>query len=215
MIDVLLADSDSIMRQGLREILKAFPGIRVIAEAPDGVKTLSLTGVHRPDVVLLDIRLPDIDGVDVVRRLTALPRPPHVIVFTTLDKDAHIRAALRSGAQGFLLKGAEPADVRRAVRAVAAGHAALSPAVTRQVVDGLRGRAAFVPRDARALLEGLTERERRVLHGAAQGLSNAEVAQELHLSLSTVKTHMVRVLDKLGLDNRVQAALFVQEAGFL
>jgi DNA-binding NarL/FixJ family response regulator len=173
-----------------------------------------MVDAHHPDVVLLDIRMPRVDGLIATRRLRARPDAPEVIVLTTFDADDYVLHALRAGAAGFLLKDTSPHDILRAVRTVAAGEAMLSPSVTRRLIahvaaDGTSGARRDM---ARAQLAGLTEREREVAHAVGRGLSNAEIGTELTLGLATVKAHVSRVLTRLGLSNRVQLALLVHDA---
>jgi DNA-binding NarL/FixJ family response regulator len=208
---VVIADDQPMMRAGFRAVLEAAGDIVVVAEAANGAEAVAAAGEHAPDVVLMDIRMPVMDGIEATRRL-----PRHrVLILTTFGLDEYIIDALRAGASGFLLKDAPTAEVVAAVRAVAGGDAVLSATVTRQLLDqvGRRLPAAVsrVPED----LAGLTEREREVLRLLAAGLSNAEVAGALVVSEATVKTHVSHLLSKLGLRDRVQAVIYAYETGLI
>jgi DNA-binding NarL/FixJ family response regulator len=186
----------------------------VVAEASDGAEVASAVDAYQPDVVLMDIRMPGVDGLAATERLRAREGVPHVIVLTTFDADDHVLRALRAGAAGFLLKDTPPPEIMRAIRLVAAGEAMLSPAVTRRLIehvadDGLGARRAR----ARELLDRLTDREREVAIAIGQGKSNAEIAAALYMSVATVKAHVSRLLTKLELGNRVQIALLAHDAG--
>ncbi|WP_405030485.1 response regulator [Nocardioides bizhenqiangii] len=190
------------------------PDVRVVGEAGDGVAGIAMVRDLRPDVVLMDIRMPRLDGVAATRELHSDPTPPRVIVLTTFDADDHVVAALGAGAEGFLLKDTPPAEIVSALRAVASGDPMLSPSVTRTLID--RVRAGSVDDRASAALErleGLTARERDVALCVGRGLSNAEIAAELYLSVPTVKAHVSRLFDKLAVTNRVQIAICVHDAG--
>jgi DNA-binding NarL/FixJ family response regulator len=210
-IGVLLVDDEELVRTGLRAILEAEPDIRVLGEAEDGSQVPGLVGRLRPDVVLMDVRMPDVDGIATTRHLTtALADPPRVLVLTTFGNDGHVYDALRAGATGFLLKRARPAEIVRAVRTVACGESLLFPAAVRDLV-ATRGRAGGdALRGA-----GLTEREGEVLRWMARGLSNAEIARELVVGVETVKTHVGNVLSKLGARDRTQAVVAAYESGFI
>ena len=215
-IRLAIVDDDPLVRAGLRILLGGSADIEVVAEAADGAQAAELADAHWPDVVLMDIRMPKVDGLDATRRLRARPAPPQVIVLTTFHADEHVLDALRAGASGFLLKDTPPRDIIEAVRAVAGGSATLSPAVIRQLIDHVADPAAGPRRDrARARLTSLTEREREVALALGRGWSNAEIGTELTMSLPTVKGHVSRVLTKLGLNNRVQVALLVHDAELL
>ncbi|MEV0972148.1 response regulator transcription factor [Microtetraspora glauca] len=215
-VDVLIADDDPLVRSGLTMMLGGAPDIRVVAEAGDGAEVLSLVDRHTPDVVLMDIRMPLMDGLAATEALRARRAAPEVIVLTTFDADEHVLRALRAGAAGFLLKDTPPAEIVAAVRQVARGHPVLSPAVTRRLIarvaesdhDRRRARA----RDRLALLN---HREREVAVAVGQGRSNADIGAVLYLSVPTVKTHVSGILTKLDLNNRVQIALLVNDAGLL
>ncbi|GAA0420224.1 response regulator transcription factor [Streptomyces luteireticuli] len=215
-VRVLLVDDDPLVRAGLRLMLGGAPGLDIVAEASDGGEVAALVDAHAPDVVLMDIRMPAVDGLAATELLRARPRPPEVIVLTTFHTDELVLRALRAGAAGFVLKHTPPAQIVEAVRKVAAGEPVLSPAVTRQLIDrvsdgggdGRRERAAR----ARERLALLGEREHEVARAVGRGESNAEIAAGLYMSVPTVKTHVSRVLAKLGLNNRVQIALLVNDA---
>ncbi|GAA3025794.1 response regulator transcription factor [Streptosporangium longisporum] len=213
MIRVLLVDDDALVRAGLRLMLGGAPDVEVVAEAADGAEVPALVSAHRPDLVLMDIRMPGVDGLTATRALRARPGAPEVLVLTTFHTDAHVLRALRAGAAGFLLKDTSPQDIVTAIRTVAGGDPVLSPAVTRRLIEqvtdgsGQDDRAA-----ARARLALLGERELAVALAVGRGLSNAEIARELHLALPTVKTHVSRILTRLDLNNRVQIALLVHDA---
>ncbi|MGH3312392.1 MAG: response regulator [Streptomyces sp.] len=215
MIRVLLVDDDPLVRAGLRLMLGGAPDLDVVGEAADGGEVAGLAARHSPDVVLMDIRMPTVDGLTATAALRALPRPPEVIVLTTFNSDDHVLRALREGAAGFVLKDTPPRDIVEAVRKVAAGEPVLSPAVTHQLIAQVSSGAGKGPRSVRARerLARLGDREREVAGAVGEGKSNTEIAAELYMSLPTVKTHVSRVLTKLGLNNRVQIALLVHDAG--
>ncbi len=213
-IRVLVVDDDALVRAGLSMMLAGSDDVRVVAEAADGAEVEAAVDAYRPDVVLMDIRMPGVDGLAATERLRARAQAPHVIVLTTFDADEHVLRALRAGAGGFLLKDTPPQDILRAIRLVAAGEAMLSPAVTRRLIEHVAdgGDGARRAR-ARELLERLTEREREVAVAIGGGRSNAEIAAELYMSVATVKAHVSRLLQKLEVDNRVQIALLAHDAG--
>jgi DNA-binding NarL/FixJ family response regulator len=212
---VLVVDDDPLVRAGLAMLLGGVEDVRVVAEAGDGDEVPGAVDRHAPDVVLMDIRMARVDGLTAVEGLRARPGGgPQVIVLTTFDADEHVVRALRAGASGFLLKDTPPAEIVQAIRLVAAGEAMLSPAVTRRLIAHVAGDGGPDRRDrARARLDELTDREREVAIAIGQGKANAEIAAELFMSVATVKAHVSRVLDKLGLDNRVQVALLAHDAG--
>lgn len=214
-IRVVLVDDDPMVRTGLNLILGGNSGIDVVAEAADGEEALAVVAQHRPEVVLMDIRMPRRDGISATEALLARPNPPKILVLTTFDADDLVLQALRVGASGFLLKDTPPARLVEAVRAVAAGMPMLSPSVTAQLIAAV---ARPVPVDdarARAVakLAALTEREAEVAAAIGRGLSNNEIAAELYMSVATVKAHVGRIFTKLGVDNRVQIAILVHDAG--
>jgi DNA-binding NarL/FixJ family response regulator len=208
---LLIADDQALMRAGFRMILEAQPDLRVVAEAADGVEAVELATRHRPDVVLMDIRMPRMDGVEATRRLAG----HRVLILTTFNLDEYVVEALRAGASGFLLKDAPPEELVRAVRVVAAGDALLSPAVTRTLLDRVVQRLPAAPATLPAVLGDLTERELDVLRLVARGLSNSEIAAHLVVGETTVKTHVSHLLDKLGLRDRVQAVVLAYELGLV
>jgi DNA-binding NarL/FixJ family response regulator len=215
-IRVLIVDDDALVRAGLSMMIAGTDDIRVVAEAADGSEVASAVAAYAPDVVLMDIRMPGVDGLAATEQLCSSSGAggPQVIVLTTFDADEHVLRALRAGAGGFLLKDTPPPEIMRAIRLVVAGEAMLSPAVTRRLIqhvadDGHAGRRER----AREMLDRLTEREREVAVAIGQGNSNAEIAAELFMSVATVKAHVSRLLQKLDLDNRVQVALLAHDAG--
>ncbi|WP_245160262.1 response regulator transcription factor [Blastococcus sp. CT_GayMR20] len=214
MIRVLLADDQAMVRAGFRLILSAEPDITVVGEAADGTQAVAAARRLRPDVTLMDVRMPRMDGIDATRRLAAEDPPlTRVVVLTTFDVDAHVYDALRAGASGFLLKNAPPEELVEAIRLVAAGGALLDPAVTRRVIEEFARSPA--PGPVPVAVTTLTEREREVLQLVAQGLSNAEIAATLFVSEATVKTHVARLLGKLDLRDRVQAVVYAYERGLV
>ena len=213
MIRVLVADDEALVRSGLRMILEAAGDIAVAGEAADGAAAVAACTRLRPDVVLMDVRMPVLDGLSAAARIAHLPRPPSVVMLTTFDLDEHVHRALRAGAVGFLLKDTPPADLAAAVRTVADGNAMLAPTVTRRLITAFAETGPPPAERARERLAALTERERDVVRALAQGLSNADIGRALTLREATVKAHVSRALDKLGLDNRVQAAILAYEAG--
>ncbi|WNV76106.1 response regulator transcription factor [Geodermatophilus sp. DSM 44513] len=213
-IRVVLVDDQAMVRTGLRMVLAAEPDIEVVGEAADGAAGVRVVTEQRPDVVLLDVRMPGVDGLEAARRIAAADLPTRVVVLTTFDEDEYLAAALRAGVSGFLLKVAPPEDLVAAVRTVAAGHGLLDPAVTLRVIETVAAAPAPDPERVGALAR-LTERETDVLALVAAGLSNAEIAARLFLGEATVKTHVSRVLLKLGLRDRVQAVAFAYESGLV
>ncbi|MEV0592629.1 response regulator transcription factor [Nonomuraea cavernae] len=212
-IKVLIVDDDALVRAGLSMILGGADDIAIVGEADDGARVPPLVAEHRPDVVLMDIRMPGVDGLTATERLRATKAPPEVLVLTTFHADAQVLRALRAGAAGFLLKDIPPAELVGAIRKVAAGEPILSPVVTRQLIAHVsEGGAGSRADRARALLGRLSEREREVALAVGRGRSNAEIAGELFMSVATVKAHVSRVLTKLTLNNRVQIALLVYDA---
>lgn len=211
---VLVVDDDPLVRSALALMLGGQPDIAVVGEAPDGRAGVRLARELSPDVVLMDIRMPVLDGLAATRLLHGDPAPPRVIVLTTFDADDHVVGALAAGADGFLLKDTPPGEIVAAIRKVAEGDPMLSPSVTRTLIERVRtdtgnGRAV----EAQHRLDRLTERELEVATAVGRGLSNAEIARELHLSVPTVKGHVSRLFEKLGTTNRVQVALTIRDAG--
>ncbi|QNP66192.1 response regulator [Streptomyces genisteinicus] len=215
-IRLLVVDDDPLVRAGLALMLGGADDIEIVAEAADGAQAIDLAARHTPDVVLMDIRMPVMDGLAATEALRARPGGPDVVVLTTFHADEQVLRAMRAGAAGFVLKDTPPAEIVAAVRRVASGDPVLSPAVTRQLMTHAAGTAADVRgADAVRRLDTLAEREREVAVAVGQGRSNAEIASELYMSLPTVKTHVSRILAKLGLNNRVQIALLAHDAGLL
>ena len=210
MIRVVVADDQALVRSGFSMILGAEPGISVVAEAADGTQALAAARLHRPDVVLMDIRMPGMDGIEATRHITSSPLTAgvHVLVLTTFAADDYVVAALRAGASGFVLKDTEPGELVRAVTVVADGHALLAPEVTRRMLD----RVARGERDA-LTLPPLTQRDHQVLVALALGLSNLEIADQLVVSYSTVKTHVSHLLTKLEARDRAQLVMLAHRAG--
>jgi DNA-binding NarL/FixJ family response regulator len=213
-IRVLLVDDDPLVRSGLQMMLAGTDRVDVVAEAGDGRDVLAAVDLHRPDVVLMDLRMPHVDGITATRLLRAQPSPPAVVVLTTFDADEQVLRALRAGAAGFLLKDTPPADIVRAIELVHAGDGMLSPAITRRLIALLTAGDGEASRGERArdLLATLTPREREVALAVGEGRANAEIAAALHMSVPTVKAHVSRLLVKLEAANRVQIALLVQDA---
>lgn len=214
-ITVLLADDHELMRGGLRGMLEAHPDLRVVGEAGDGAEAVELALQLRPDVVIMDIRMPRLDGIEATRRLLAHNGAPRVLVLTTFDLDEYVWEAMRAGAGGFLLKDAPPGQLAEAVRTVAAGDALLAPAVTRRMVERFVSTPAPGTGEQSGRFAELTARELEVLTLIARGHSNREIAAELFLSEATVKTHVTRVLAKLELRDRVQAVVLAYEFGLV
>jgi DNA-binding NarL/FixJ family response regulator len=208
-VKVLIVDDDDLMRAGLRGVLAGDEAIEIVAEAADGRDAVHRARLQKPDVVLMDVRMPDLDGIAATEQLLAALPETRVVILTTFEQDDYIFGALRAGASGFLLKRTRPEDLIPAIHTIARGDSLLSPSVTSRVIE----RMAAQPARDDARLAGLTPREREVLELLAQGLSNAEIATELVIEESTVKTHVKRVLDKLDLRDRVQAVIFAYESG--
>jgi DNA-binding NarL/FixJ family response regulator len=211
-IRVLLVDDDALVRAGLSMMLNGAANLVIVGEAGDGDQVLAAVATHRPDVVLMDLRMPKVDGITATRRLRSTPQPPEVIVLTTFDADENVLGALRAGASGFLLKDAPPAEIANAIRRVAAGDPILSPAVTRRLM--LRAVVQEIAKEqALRQLQGLSPREREVVRAIADGQTNAEIAASLFMSVPTVKAHVTHILTKAGLANRTQIALLAHDAG--
>ena len=217
-ISILLADDQPMLRLGFRLVLDAQDDIQVVGEAGDGAAALRLVQANHPDVVLMDVRMPGMDGIEATRRIVASASTTRVLILTTFDLDEYAYAGLRAGASGFLLKDVPPNDLLSAIRAVASGNAVVAPAVTRRLLDAFlpylpgpgRGPGALPPE-----VKELTAREREILTEVAAGLSNAEIAERLVLAEATVKTHVGRMLSKLGLRDRVQAVVYAYEHGLV
>jgi DNA-binding NarL/FixJ family response regulator len=211
-VRVLLVDDDDLMRAGLRAVLSSDDAIEVVAEAADGRSAVSAARAHRPDVVLMDVRMPDLDGIAATREVVALSPEIKVAILTTFEQDDYIFGALNAGASGFLLKRTKPEELIAAIHTLAAGDALLSPSVTRRVIERTAERPVADPA-AKRRLDALTPREREVLELIAGGLSNGEIAAAFVIEESTVKTHVKRILMKLRLRDRVQAVIFAYESG--
>jgi len=212
-VRVLLVDDDALVRAGLRMILSSADDMEVVGEADDGARAVDAVREHRAEVVLMDIRMPDTDGIAATAALRLLDTPPHVIVLTTFQADEQVMSALRAGADGFLLKDTPPAEILSAIRLVASGEAMLSPSVTRTLLSHLGGTEVSERRRlASRRLATLTEREREVAVAVGSGASNAEVASSLFMSEATVKAHVSRLLSKLDVANRVHIAIVVHDA---
>jgi DNA-binding NarL/FixJ family response regulator len=214
-VRILLVDDQALVRTGLRTILDGVEDFTVVGEATDGLDAIDQTARLRPDVVLMDVRMPHLDGVEATARIRAMSAAVRVILLTTFDLDEYVYAGLRAGASGFLLKDVLAADLATAIRTVLAGDAVLAPSATRRLVDRFLDAAPPDPASQTATLAPLTTREREVLTLMGRGLSNAELAQRLHLSEATVKTHVGRVLGKLGLRDRIQAVVLAYETGLI
>jgi DNA-binding NarL/FixJ family response regulator len=210
-VRVLVADDQEIVRTGLRMILDAQPGIEVIGEAADGLRAVELARRLRPDVCLFDIRMPRCDGIEATARLAGpdVPDPIAVVVITTFDLDEYVYAALRAGARGFLLKDAGPDLLAQAIRAAANGDALIAPSITARLLSAFAGNGPALPRAQP--IEALTEREEQILLTVARGRTNSEIADELHISLSTVKSHIASLMTKLGVRNRVEIVMWAYE----
>ena len=215
-VRVLIVDDDALVRAGLTMILSGAEGVAVVGEAADGSEVPAAVTTHRPDVVLMDIRMPRVDGLAATETLRRRPGAPEVIVLTTFDADEFVLRALRAGASGFLLKDTPPVEILHAVRRVAHGEAMLSPAVTRRLIAHVAAPDVSGGRQHALTAVGqLSDREREVALLLGRGRSNAEIAAELFMSVATVKAHVSRLLVKLGLNNRVQIALLVHDAGLV
>ena len=213
-IRVLIVDDQALVRAGFRMILEAQPDIEVIGEAENGLAAIEAARGLRPDVVLMDIRMPGLDGIESTRRLTAMGLDAHVVILTTYDLDEYVFDALAAGATGFLLKHVPPEELVHGVRIAAGGESLLAPSVTRRLIEEFARQRSPVQASSKAM-DSLTDREREVLKLLARGLSNLEIAGELHVGEATVKTHVAHVLDKLELRDRVQAVILAYEAGLV
>ncbi|MEV6632721.1 response regulator transcription factor [Actinoplanes sp. NPDC051470] len=217
MITVLIVDDQPLQRFGFRMLLDSNPGTEVVGEARNGVEAVRQTTELRPDVVLMDVRMPGLDGIEATRRIVANGGRSHILMLTTFDLDEYVHAALRAGASGFLLKDAYPDELFAGIRAVAAGDAIIAPTLTRRLLDAfahhLGGPAATERPAADPRLGTLTEREREILVAIGRGWTNGEIAERLVLSESTVKTHVGRVLAKIGARDRIQAVIFAYDLG--
>ncbi|QFG22517.1 response regulator transcription factor [Actinomadura sp. WMMB 499] len=214
-IRVVLVDDQELVRAGFAMVLDAQPDIEVVGEAGDGLRALELLRATRADVVLMDVRMPRMDGIEATRRIVAGGEKPKVVILTTFDLDEYAFAAIKAGAGGFLLKDAGPAHLIEAIKAVHSGDAVVAPSTTKRLLDRFAVHLPDSERAAGGALESLTEREGEVLRLVARGMSNAEIAGRLYVSEATVKTHMGRILTKLGLRDRVQAVVFAYETGLV
>ena len=214
MIRVLIVDDQALVRDGFRMILELDDEIGVVGEAEDGKAALAAVAKLRPDLVLMDIRMPGLDGLETTRRLMLQPDPPKVLVLTTYDADEYVYDAMKAGASGFLLKDVRKGQLVRAVRTVAAGDSLLDSGITKRLIERFLGRSRLPP-DGEALIRQLSTREMEVLKLIAAGLTNAEIAERLVLGESTVKTHVARILAKLDLRDRVQAVVLAYESGIV
>ncbi|WP_344949503.1 response regulator transcription factor [Sphaerisporangium flaviroseum] len=213
-VRVLIVDDDPLVRAGLAMIIGASPALNMVGEAADGAEVAAAVDACAPDVVLMDIRMPTLDGLAATELLRARTDPPEVIVLTTFDADEYVLRALRAGASGFLLKHTPPTEILRAISRVSAGEPILSPTVTRQLIAHISDTGADARRrHARTVLGRLSDREREVAVAVGRGRSNAEISSELFMSVATVKAHMSRILNKLDLNNRTQIALLAHDAG--
>jgi DNA-binding NarL/FixJ family response regulator len=212
MTRVVLADDQDLMRGGLKVILESEPGMTVVGEARTGAEAVRLVEQLEPDVICLDVQMPDVDGLEAARRIAALGSRTAVLILTTFDRDDYLFEALRAGASGFLLKNASPEKLIEAVQTVAAGDALLAPDVTRRVIERFASGRVAVPDPA---VDSLTDREREVLGLVARGMTNAEIARALFLGEATVKTHVSKVLLKLGLRDRIHAVVYAHERGLM
>ena len=212
MIRVVIADDQPLVRTGLRMILRAEKDIEVVGEASNGAEAVELCAATQPDVVLMDVRMPEVDGIQATQQISEQPNPPRVLVLTTFDLDDVVYDALRAGASGFLLKDAPEDRLTTAIRVVAEGGSLFAPSVTRRLIEEFASRTTTEPRPS---LDLLTARENEVLCQMAQGLSNSEIGQALFVSENTVKTHVARILMKLDLRDRVQAVVLAYESGLV
>lgn len=216
-VKVLIVDDQALVRAGFRMILESEPGIEIVGEAEDGLQAVSAARDLRPDLVLMDIRMPNLDGLEATRRILADGGDgPRVLMLTTFDLDEYVYEALRAGASGFMLKDTPPEQLVAAIHVVTSGEALLSPSITKRVIEEFIQRPpSTVPKAVHPRLQELTARELEVLGFMARGLSNAEIAKDLYVSETTVKTHVARVLMKLSLRDRVQAVVFAYENGIV
>jgi DNA-binding NarL/FixJ family response regulator len=216
-VRVLLADDQPLIRSGLRVLIADTADLTVVGEAGTGAEAVRLAGELRPDVVVMDIRMPGMDGIEATRRVTAGQEPPHVLVLTTFDEDEHVYGALRAGASGFLVKDMALDDILAAIRVVAGGDALIAPSVTRRLIEQFAGApvSRFRAAPARRQLSAVTDREREVLTLIGSGRSNAEIAHDLHISPATVKAHVARLLTKLAARDRVQLVITAYDTGLV
>ncbi|MGW0941441.1 response regulator [Streptomyces sp. NPDC002623] len=215
MTTVLIVDDQALQRLGFSMLLEQHPDLTVVGEATHGAEAVRKTAELRPDVVLMDVRMPGMDGIEATRRIVRSGGRSHVLVLTTFDLDEHAYAALRAGASGFLLKDALPDELVAGIRAVAAGDAVIAPGLTRRLLDSFTDRLPGRTPDQERQLSSLTQREREVLTAIASGWSNIEIGERLNLAESTVKTHVSRILAKIGVRDRVQAVIFAYDTGLV
>ncbi len=213
-IKVLIADDQALVRAGFKMILETDPDIRVVAEADDGAEAVEAAFRTRPDIALMDIRMPGMDGLEATRRIIAAPNPPRVLILTTFDLDEYVFDALTAGASGFLLKDVAPEQLLAGIRTIAQGDSLLSPSVTRRLIESFV-RDGRQSREPPPVLDELTPRELEILQLVARGLSNSEIADQLVVSSTTIKTHVARVLMKLALRDRIQAVVFAYANGVI
>ncbi len=213
-IKVLIADDQALVRAGFKMILETVPDVRVVAEADEGAEAVQAALRTRPDIALMDIRMPGMDGLEATRRIVAAPSPPRVLILTTFDLDEYVFDALAAGASGFLLKDVAPEQLLAGIRIIAQGDSLLSPSVTRRLIESFV-RGGQQSREPPPVLDELTPRELEILQLVARGLSNTEIADQLVVSSTTIKTHVARVLMKLALRDRIQAVVFAYENGVI
>ncbi|WP_256792827.1 response regulator transcription factor [Terrabacter sp. Ter38] len=215
-ISVLIVDDQALVRRGFRLLLEIEPELDIVGEASDGVEAVELARTLRPDIILMDVRMPNLDGIEATRRVTALPHnETRVVMLTTFDMDDYVYEALRGGASGFLVKDVEPELLVAGIKAVHAGESLLAPKVTRRMIETFLARRPVIDAAAAQRLATLTTRERETLDLVAQGLSNAEIAKVFVVSETTIKTHVARVLMKLGVRDRVQAVIYAYDHGLV
>ncbi|MEU6430293.1 response regulator transcription factor [Microbispora sp. NPDC046973] len=214
-VRILLADDQPLVRSGLRVLIADHPDLEVVGEAATGSEAVRLVGDLGPDVVVMDIRMPGMDGIEATRRITAGPTATRVLVLTTFDEDEHVYGALRAGASGFVVKDMALDDILAAIRVVAAGDALLAPGVTRRLIADFVARPGAAPERSPRPIEGITEREREVLTLIGRGRSNTEIAEDLFITVATAKSHVSRLLTKLGARDRVQLVITAYEMGLV
>jgi len=214
-VRVVLADDQPLVRSGLRVIMADYPDLEVVGEAATGAEAVQLVRDDSPDVVVMDIRMPGMDGIEATRLITAGPATTRVLVLTTFDEDDHVYGALRAGASGFVVKDMALDDILAAIRVVASGDALIAPSVTRRLIADFIGRPAAVPERSPGPVEGITEREREVLTLVGRGRSNTEIAEDLFITVATAKSHVSRLLTKLGARDRVQLVITAYETGLV
>jgi DNA-binding NarL/FixJ family response regulator len=214
-VRVVLADDQPLVRSGLRVLMADHPDLEIVGEAATGVEAVQLVTDISPDVVVMDIRMPGMDGIEATRRITAGPATTRVLVLTTFDEDDHVYGALRAGASGFVVKDMAVDDILAAIRVVAAGDALIAPGVTRRLIADFVGRPEAAPKRSPRPVEGITEREREVLTLVGRGRSNTEIAEDLFITVATAKSHVSRLLTKLGARDRVQLVITAYEAGLV